>query len=84
MGYRWYNLGDMTNVATFLIMVFGILLQICNGKTVYSRYILAFGLFGFAGTLTKFNKLLFTGLIYLISTNIFRWNYKLACSQNVV
>jgi hypothetical protein len=51
--YKWYNLGDMTNLCTFIIMILGILIEIFAGRSYVSRYVLAFGLFGFAGGVTN-------------------------------
>jgi uncharacterized membrane-anchored protein YjiN (DUF445 family) len=45
--------GDAANLTTFIIMIFGILLQIFFGKAYLIKLILAFGLFGFAGGITN-------------------------------
>merc|ERR1719486_359584 len=47
------NKGDLSNLATFFVMVTGLLLSSYYPKSIECEYLLAFGLFGFAGGITN-------------------------------
>lgn len=70
--------GDAANLATFLIMVLGILLQVFTGKSLATQLILAFGLFGFAGGITNWLavKMLFDRIPFLWGSGVIPRRFK--------
>ena len=49
---RWNNKGDISNITTFCLFLFAMLLR-TGGSTSFNEYLLAMGLFGFAGGITN-------------------------------
>lgn len=77
-GWRKYtNMGDLANLCTFLVMVLGILLKHYVGDT-FSRCVLAFGLFGFAGGITNWLavKMLFDRVPFLFGSGVIPRQFK--------
>jgi hypothetical protein len=70
--------GDAANLSTFLIMIFGILIQISLGKSYSSKLIIAFGLFGFAGGITNWLavKMLFDQIPFLWGSGVIPRRFK--------
>ncbi|CAM9147853.1 unnamed protein product, partial [Ectocarpus fasciculatus] len=70
--------GDIANALSFLIMVVGILLTKLDGDTLAAKYILGFGLFGFAGGLTNWLavKMLFDRIPGLIGSGVIPRQFK--------
>lgn len=68
----------MSNVATFIIMAVGVLLQYYHARTLASKYILAFGLFGFAGGITNWLavKMLFDRVPGLLGSGVIPRRFK--------
>ena len=71
-------MGDTANLITFVIMLIGILLQIFTGRTILSRLIIAFGLFGFAGGITNWLavKMLFDKVPFLFGSGVIPRRFK--------
>jgi uncharacterized membrane protein YheB (UPF0754 family) len=77
-GWRKYlNLGDISNACTFFIMVSGILLKHYLDN-IFSRFVLAFGLFGFAGGITNWLavKMLFDRIPFLLGSGVIPRQFK--------
>lgn len=74
---RYISMGDWANIFTFFIMVIGILLKHFINDT-FSRYILAFGLFGFAGGITNWLavKMLFDKIPFLLGSGVIPRQFK--------
>ena len=68
----------MSNVVTFVIMAIGVLLQHYHTRTLTSKYILAFGLFGFAGGITNWLavKMLFDRVPGLLGSGVIPRRFK--------
>ena len=78
VGWRKYlNMGDIANACTFLIMIIGILQKHFIDDT-FSRYVLAFGLFGFAGGITNWLavKMLFDRIPFLLGSGVIPRQFK--------
>lgn len=74
---KYCNMGDIANASTFLIMIIGILLKHYVDDT-FSRYVLAFGLFGFAGGITNWLavKMLFDRIPFLLGSGVIPRQFK--------
>jgi uncharacterized membrane protein YheB (UPF0754 family) len=74
---KYVNMGDMANFCTFLIMIIGIVLKHFLNNT-FSRYVLAFGLFGFAGGITNWLavKMLFDKIPFLLGSGVIPRQFK--------
>lgn len=74
---KYLNMGDISKVCTFLVMVVGIVLKHYIGST-FSRYVLAFGLFGFAGGVTNWLavKMLFDRIPFLLGSGVIPRQFK--------
>jgi len=79
-GYdKYMNKGDLSNVATFVVMVLGLILGAQLGyDTAASKYVLAVGLFGFAGGITNWLavKMLFDHIPFLYGSGVIPRNFE--------
>jgi len=76
---RFFNKGNNSNIFTFLIMITGVLLRTFLGHgSVVARYILSFGLFGFAGGITNWLaiKMLFDKIPLLYGSGVIPQQFK--------
>jgi len=76
---RFFNKGNNSNLFTFLIMITGILLRAFLGhENVFAKYILAFGIFGFAGGITNWLaiKMLFDKIPLLYGSGVIPQQFK--------
>jgi hypothetical protein len=78
------SLPSAANLTTFIIMIFGILLQIFFGKAYLIKLILAFGLFGFAGCITNWLavKMLFYHIPCLWGSGVIQGDSKRSKKQS--
>jgi uncharacterized membrane-anchored protein YjiN (DUF445 family) len=73
---KFLNKGDLSNLATFIIMLLGVLVEVVfvNSGDLQQKYnfVLAFGLFGFAGGITNWLavKMLFDRIPGLIGSGV--------------
>lgn len=74
---KFINMGDLANLTTFLIMIMGILLKHFVDN-IFSRFVLAFGLFGFAGGITNWLavKMLFDKVPFLFGSGVIPRQFK--------
>lgn len=74
---RYLGMGDVANICTFLVMLTGILLKYYVNNYL-SRFILAFGLFGFAGGITNWLavKMLFDRIPILVGSGVIPRQFK--------
>jgi hypothetical protein len=75
---KYMNKGDLSNVATFLVMVVGLTLTRQHPESTVCAYVLAFGLFGFAGGITNWLavKMLFDKVPGLIGSGVIPRQFK--------
>jgi uncharacterized membrane-anchored protein YjiN (DUF445 family) len=72
------HLSDAANIATFMIMILGFILQYTVERNIYTRHITAFGLFGFAGGITNWLavKMLFDKVPFLFGSGVIPRQFK--------
>jgi hypothetical protein len=75
---KYINKGDISNIITFIIMIVGIALKVTSSYSLAIEYVLAFGLFGFAGGLTNWLavKMLFDRVPGLIGSGVIPRQFK--------